>query len=609
MESDEEIYIENAGPQHVVDECSDVTSEKIVTSVVEQSERPETNFIEDDGDRIVHESAGSNRTVVNAKSISRSPDYISNRKRKSQQQTTTTTCLDHQDGAPVLLPNTDIELCTLRQIIHGYYNALDAYDKRSKYEGDFHLFIKTLDSFITLPYVDDIPNEESSEILKQGYQAAQSTLTSMWNHVSAQVKTTEYGISDPGEETSSFDFVDVTNDINEENKQNLRGGLGSQTKFIVEKTPEVQFAVEIEKSNLDDDDKRTPLPPATNGELDSTSVDISILMDEIKRESRLQFDRQHRLLAELETQKARNERILIEKERNWESERRRINVQLDEQVQHSERVLKERETSWEKERQTLQHQIEEQTEQIQGFNPMMQKNRILLEQERLKIEELEEDLEAANTKHQLIEGEYEDYQRTADKMRKDLEKEIREKELLLAETERRLREDLEAANERYRIIQEEFDEFQIAAGSRQKDLEEHLKDKDLLLIETKKLLREHQELEEIHTQHIMADQLRLASIAPNDGNDGLSRLVAIRIPSDLEASGGAEFHGEHVTELDWELKDSSGKFTGWLNLEGLPNSHGILRMEGGSVYDGEWKLGEWNGALYLGIPKRPKNLS
>ena len=93
----------------------------------------------------------------------------------------------------------------------------------------------------------------------------------------------------------------------------------------------------------------------------------------------------------------------------------------------------------------------------------------------------------------------------------------------------------------------------------------------------------------------MNSSLKLASLASGDGVDGLSPLVTIKIPSDLEASGGTEFLGEHVTELNWELRDSSGKFTGWLNLEGSPNSHGILRMEGGSVYDGEWKLGEWNG--------------
>ena len=647
MDSDEDIYIEDVGGHDTTELEGPVeVLEEVVNDATEHCNRTQTKTNEeendDDGDhRVLRLPTLPDTTIDRKETNAAAPtNAINNRKRKTKEQVTTFNdghhSNDKDDGNPVLLPDTSIELCTLRDIIQGYHNAMREDGKRKKYDGDFFLFRKTLDSFLTLPYVDDIPSSKSSQIVIRGYQAAQNTLTTMWSHLRgnagggrddgnsiaetgqilrAEKDVVDGAINGSGESSESRSTLDADKTVRinsfpgvrqslvnlnaeyhshrgleeeirqyqvmlSETQQSLAGlitrneELSKDRDRLLADNPErvascldeslkqeLQQVKSMLKSSViyrnsverevEDDEARTCISPETDSDLDSTGVDINRLMDEIKHESQLQSERQHRLLKELQIQKTRNEKVMRDREASWEIERRRMDQQIDEQTKRNERVLLERERIWESEVQRLQRQIDDQMEQIKEFNPTIQRNRILLEQERLKIEELEEDLEAANKKHALIEGEFEDYQRTADNMRKDLEKDIQDKEQLVAEAEEQL--------------------------------------------------KELQELGKIHSQQNVADQLKLASIAAYDDDGKFSRLVAIKIPSDLEASGGTEFYGEHVTELDWELKDSSGKFTGWLNLEGNPDSHGILRMEGGSVYDGEWKLGEWNGTSQLAM--------
>jgi hypothetical protein len=51
----------------------------------------------------------------------------------------------------------------------------------------------------------------------------------------------------------------------------------------------------------------------------------------------------------------------------------------------------------------------------------------------------------------------------------------------------------------------------------------------------------------------------------------------------------------HVTEFDFVSDKQSGKYTGFLNMQNLPEGHGILRVDNGDVYEGEWKNGERHG--------------
>lgn len=47
-----------------------------------------------------------------------------------------------------------------------------------------------------------------------------------------------------------------------------------------------------------------------------------------------------------------------------------------------------------------------------------------------------------------------------------------------------------------------------------------------------------------------------------------------------------------VVEWEWTSKTGLyGMYTGWLDLTGNPHGHGTLRIEDGSIYDGDWKRG------------------
>ena len=283
---------------------------------------------------------------------------------------------------------------------------------------------------------------------------------------------------------------------------------------------------------------------SANGHLVSVENDndkIKALSDE----NRILVEQQQQLVEELESQKS-----LSQEHKNLA-------------VSH-ERKIGEKERQWESERTLLQRQLDEQTGKIEDWKLLIQRNKIALEQERLKCEELEQELEEATQKQTHTEVAFDDYQRAADGLQKDLEREMMEKERLYMENERMSRE-IDEITELFR---------------REKEARSHVEDN-------------------------LGEQMQSGGTALSVGvtGGGPSRSYAT-IPSDLVASGGGESLGIHVTELDWEGKDLSGKFTGWLDSAGNPNGHGTLRMEDESVYDGEWKFGEWNGMLTSGLKKK-----
>eukprot|EP00546_Thalassionema_frauenfeldii_P020876 CAMPEP_0178903642 /NCGR_PEP_ID=MMETSP0786-20121207/5266_1 /TAXON_ID=186022 /ORGANISM="Thalassionema frauenfeldii, Strain CCMP 1798" /LENGTH=853 /DNA_ID=CAMNT_0020575027 /DNA_START=141 /DNA_END=2702 /DNA_ORIENTATION=- len=51
----------------------------------------------------------------------------------------------------------------------------------------------------------------------------------------------------------------------------------------------------------------------------------------------------------------------------------------------------------------------------------------------------------------------------------------------------------------------------------------------------------------------------------------------------------------HVTEFDFKSEKQCGKYTGFLNMQNLPQGHGILRVDTGDVYEGEWENGQRHG--------------
>ena len=64
---------------------------------------------------------------------------------------------------------------------------------------------------------------------------------------------------------------------------------------------------------------------------------------------------------------------------------------------------------------------------------------------------------------------------------------------------------------------------------------------------------------------------------------------------------------KHVVEWEWtSSKGLYGMYTGWLDVTANPHGHGTLRIEDGSIYDGEWIRGMREGMCWhVAVPVMP----
>jgi hypothetical protein len=94
--------------------------------------------------------------------------------------------------------------------------------------------------------------------------------------------------------------------------------------------------------------------------------------------------------------------------------------------------------------------------------------------------------------------------------------------------------------------------------------------------------------EELERQY---QQLVKESESGNHHGSGSTTFVKTTLPSE----GPREWIREgrkHVVEKEWRSsKGLYGMYTGWLDVTGNPHGHGTLRIEDGSIYDGEWNRG------------------
>ena len=91
---------------------------------------------------------------------------------------------------------------------------------------------------------------------------------------------------------------------------------------------------------------------------------------------------------------------------------------------------------------------------------------------------------------------------------------------------------------------------------------------------------------------------RLLSDNKSDSNAGASSTSqptpqSVVIPSDLPNQSDRK----HVVEWEWHGPTFAGVYTGWLDLTGNPDGTGTLRIEDGSIYDGDWQRGLRHGTL------------
>jgi hypothetical protein len=272
-------------------------------------------------------------------------------------------------------------------------------------------------------------------------------------------------------------------------------------------------------------------------------VDDDEKLQELRHENQVLCERQRELMEELETQQAIAQRQMI-------------------LVETHEQMLKEKETQWESQRRLLQRQTDDLKEEIRILSLQLPRNAILLEQERLKNEELEGDLQVAQNKKNHLEVELLEFERTANQLQKSQAQELQQ---IKEDNEKLVRERAASAH-----TIRELESLIVALSEGGQDIKSNRR----------------------------VDS-SISSSGQSSSSNG-NRFMAV-IPSDLQSSGSGQMAGEsrgrHVAELDWEGRELSGKFTGWLDSDGNPDGHGTLRMEDESVYDGEWRHGEWNGTL------------
>jgi hypothetical protein len=126
-----------------------------------------------------------------------------------------------------------------------------------------------------------------------------------------------------------------------------------------------------------------------------------------------------------------------------------------------------------------------------------------------------------------------------------------------------------------------------------------------MFAETKEMLEFHnQELkEELKTRSEEIFQLQNSQnySSQDDDQEALSAIngapmdllssspIGVVIPSaDLVKKPEQK---KHVIEWEWNSGQKlAGVYTGWMDLEGNPDGHGTLRIEDGSVFDGEWRM-------------------
>jgi len=101
--------------------------------------------------------------------------------------------------------------------------------------------------------------------------------------------------------------------------------------------------------------------------------------------------------------------------------------------------------------------------------------------------------------------------------------------------------------------------------------------------------------EQLRKLAILSSSLTPAVPTPIDSHSEQPRLAPPN-PRRLAPLLSVDDKGNRrVTEFEYQDDKQKGKYTGWLNKENLPNGHGILRVDNGDVYEGEWKCGQRHG--------------
>lgn len=208
-----------------------------------------------------------------------------------------------------------------------------------------------------------------------------------------------------------------------------------------------------------------------------------------------------------------------------------------------------------KDNERLKKTLSEQARELDDMKLLVPRNRILLDQAQSKNGQLQGELENMRKKYSEQEELVQEIQMT--------------KEALVQKGERQEAELQKLRSEKDKISVD-FSDTKLALESQNMELREELKKKALCTA---------------------PQQDGTAATTPSVLSAGMSTII---IPSDLDTPKQDK---KHVIEWEWEGDALAGIYTGWMDLVGDPDGHGTLRIDDGSIYDGEWSHGERHGGL------------
>lgn len=259
---------------------------------------------------------------------------------------------------------------------------------------------------------------------------------------------------------------------------------------------------------------------------------------------------------------------------------------------------------------TLQAQMDDQQELVQELQAT--KVALVNQQQQLQqqIQQLQQQLAEAKqddpmTNHDetaaALQKEMEHWKEQKESMEKKLTEQARQLEdlNLLVPRNKAL---LEQATTKNITLQNKLDALRMEYND-QKELIKELQATKEALVKQQQEQKQHQKLEPKNTvtsndqgTENMVDVDMGAKSRDVGPSEGVTiETSGIMIPFDLDHTVGEK---KHVVEWEWTSKTGLyGMYTGWLDLTGTPCGHGTLRIEDGSIYDGEWLNGLRHGTL------------
>ena len=218
---------------------------------------------------------------------------------------------------------------------------------------------------------------------------------------------------------------------------------------------------------------------------------------------------------------------------------------------------------------SLKQKLVDQSRQMEDMKLQIPRNKLLMEELQRKNDSLKKELSVMETRFHEQEELVKEIQLTKEALMKQRERQVLELQTVKQEQEKALKE---------------FQQKESKLQADKKELQEklHTKQQDIF------------QLQNQPKNTLLSDNKN-----NSNGASGIRPLQrkhqSVVIPSDL--MNGTD--KKHVIEWDLHLEVLAGKYTGWMDISGMPDGTGTLRIEDGSIYDGEWKNGARHGTYSL----------